>query len=155
VETQYDLLSGLLNIQNVTDVVIMGLFDLEQAHVRVLNEQFQERTVSETVATARLYCDGTNKLRLQLNMTRPTALKVAYATQEKRTTMAEQCNGEGGGSMLSCHDDLGLDFHRSSPVGVLACCDPPGNPPGNLPCSSADRVPVSGKRRCTAALRPY
>jgi len=76
VETQYDLLSGWFNIQNVTDVVITGVFDLEQAHVRVLNDQFPERTLSETVATARLYCDGTNKLRLQLKMTRPTALNV-------------------------------------------------------------------------------
>jgi len=29
-----------------------------------------------------MYWDGTNKLRLQLKMTRPTAIKVAYATQE-------------------------------------------------------------------------
>ena len=58
--------------------------------------------------------------------------------------------------MLSCQDDPGLDFHRSSPVGVLACCDPAGNPP----CTCADRVPLSGKRWCTAAtivltLRAY
>jgi len=33
-----------------------------------------------------MYWDGTNKLRLQLKMTRPTAIKVAYATQDQRTT---------------------------------------------------------------------
>jgi len=32
------------------------------------------------------YWDGTNNLRLQLNMTRPAAIKVAYATQDQRTT---------------------------------------------------------------------
>ena len=48
--------------------------------------QFPDRTVSETVATAQLYCDGTNKLRLQLKKTRPTAVKVAYATQDQWTT---------------------------------------------------------------------
>jgi len=31
--------------------------------------------------------------------------------------------------LLSCHDDPELDFHRSSAVGVLACCDPAGYPP--------------------------
>jgi len=57
-----------------------------QAHVRVLNDQFPDRTLSETVATAQMYWDGTNKLRLQLKITRPTAIKVAYATQDQRTT---------------------------------------------------------------------
>jgi len=33
-----------------------------------------------------MYWDGTNKLRLQLKMTRPTAIEVAYATQDQRTT---------------------------------------------------------------------
>ena len=57
-----------------------------QAHVRVLNDQFPDRTRSETVATAQIYWDGTNKLRWQLKMTRPTATKVAYATPDQRTT---------------------------------------------------------------------
>jgi len=86
VETQCDLLNGLFNIQDDKDVVITGLSDLVQAHVRVLNVQFPDRFLSETVATAQLYWDGTNKLRLQLKMTRPTAIKVAYATQDQRTT---------------------------------------------------------------------
>jgi len=63
VETQCDLLNGLFNIQDVKDVFIMGLSDLVQAHVRVLNDQFLDQTLSETVATAQLYWDGTNKLR--------------------------------------------------------------------------------------------
>jgi len=87
VETQCDLLNGLFNIQDVRDVLITGLSDLVQARVRVLNDQFPDQTLSETIATAQLYWDGTNKLRLQLKMTRPTAIKVAYATQDQRTTM--------------------------------------------------------------------
>jgi len=86
VETQCDLLNGLFDIQDVKDVFITGLSDLVQAHVRVLNEQFPDRTLSETVATAQMYWDGTKKLRLQLKITRPTAIKVAYATQDQRTT---------------------------------------------------------------------
>jgi len=86
VETQCDLLNGLFDIQDVKDVFITGLSDLVQAHVRVLNDQFPDRTLSETVTTAQMYWDGINKLRLQLKMTRPTAIKVAYATQHQRTT---------------------------------------------------------------------
>jgi len=86
VETQCDILNGLFDIQDVKDVFITGLSDLVQAHVRVLNDQFPDRTLSETVATAQMYWDGTNKLRLQLKMTRPAAIKVAYATQDERTT---------------------------------------------------------------------
>ena len=86
VETQCDLLNGLFDIQDVKDVFITGLSDLVQAHVRVLNDQFPDRTLSETIATAQMYWDGTNKLRLQLKITRPTAIKVAYATQDQRTT---------------------------------------------------------------------
>jgi len=67
--------------------LITGLFDLVQAHVRVLNDHFPERTLSETIATAQLYWDGTNELRLQLKMIRPTAMKVAYATQDQPTMM--------------------------------------------------------------------
>jgi len=55
VETQCDLLNGLFDIQDVTDVFITGLSDLVQAHVRVLNDQFPDRTLSETVATAQMY----------------------------------------------------------------------------------------------------
>jgi len=86
VETQCDLLNGLFDIQDVKDVFITGLSDLVRAHVRVLNDQFPDRTLSETVATAQMYWDGTKRLRLQLKITRPTAIKVAYATQGLRTT---------------------------------------------------------------------
>jgi len=55
VETQCDLLNGLFDIQDFKDVFITGLSDLVQAHVRVLNDQFPDRTFSETVATARMY----------------------------------------------------------------------------------------------------
>jgi len=70
VETQYDLLNGLFDIQDVKYVFITCLSDLLQVHVSVLNDQFPVRSLSETVATARMYWNGTNKLRLQLKMTR-------------------------------------------------------------------------------------
>jgi len=60
VEAQCDLLNGLFNIQDVKDVFITGLSDLVYAHVRVLKDQFPDRTLSETVATAQLYWDGTH-----------------------------------------------------------------------------------------------
>jgi len=55
VETQCDLLNGFFNVQDVKDVFITGLSDLLQAHVRILNDQFPDRTLSERVATAQLY----------------------------------------------------------------------------------------------------
>jgi len=55
VETQCDVLNGLFDVQDVQDVFITGLSDLVQAHVRVLNDQFPDRTLSETVATAQMY----------------------------------------------------------------------------------------------------
>ena len=76
----------MFNIQGVKDVFITGLSDLLQAHVRVLNDQFPDWTLSETVAAAQLYWDGTIELRLQLKMTRATAIKVSYATKDQRTT---------------------------------------------------------------------
>jgi len=45
----------LFDIQDVKDVFITGISDLVQAHVRVLNDQFVDRTLSETVATAQMY----------------------------------------------------------------------------------------------------
>jgi len=57
VETQCDLLNDLFDIQDVKDVFITGLSDLVQANVRVLNDQFPDRTLSETVAPPR--CIGT------------------------------------------------------------------------------------------------
>jgi len=51
-----------------------------------LNDQLSDRTLSETVAIAQIYWDGTKKLRLQLKMNRQTSIKVAYATQDQRTT---------------------------------------------------------------------
>jgi len=55
VDTQCNLRVGLCNIQDVDDVFITGFSDLVQAHVRVLNDQFPDRTLSETVATDQLY----------------------------------------------------------------------------------------------------
>jgi len=55
VEAQCDLLNGLFDIKDVKDVFITGLSDLVQAHFRVLNDQFPDRTLSETVATTQMY----------------------------------------------------------------------------------------------------
>jgi len=87
VETQCDLLNCLFNIQDVKDVTMTGLSDLVQAHVWVLNDRLPDRTLSETIATSQLYWDSTNKLRLKLKKTRPTAIKVTDATQDQRKTM--------------------------------------------------------------------
>jgi len=87
VETQCDLLNGLFNIQDVKDVTITGLSDLVQAHVRVLNDRLPDRTLPETIVTAQLYWDSTNKLRLTRKMTRPTAIKDTDAIQDQRKTM--------------------------------------------------------------------
>jgi len=86
VETQCDLLNGLFDIQDVKYFLITGLSDLVQAHVRALNDQLSDWTLFETVAIAQIYWDGTKKLRLQLKMNRQTSIKVAYATQDQRTT---------------------------------------------------------------------
>jgi len=86
VETQCDLLNELFEIQNVEDVSITGLSDLVQAHIPVPSDQFPDRTRSETVATSQMYWDGTNKLRLHLNIARSTEIKIAYATQVQRET---------------------------------------------------------------------
>jgi len=64
VEAQCDLLNDLFDIKDIKDVFITGLSDLVQAHMRVLNDQFPDQTLFETVATAQMYWDGTNKLRL-------------------------------------------------------------------------------------------
>jgi len=87
VETQRDHLNGLFKVQDVKDVFITGLSDLVQAHVRVLKDQLPDRTLSETVSTAQICWDGTSQLRLQLKITHPTAIEVAYATQDERATM--------------------------------------------------------------------
>ena len=146
-ETQCDPLKGLFDIQDVKDVFITGLSDLVQAHVRVLKDQFPDRTLSETVATAKLYWDGTNKMRLQIEMTRPTAIKVAYATQDQRTTMerpltpirtpptpraaAPQANradicyncSKPGHFAAQCVEQYRPRERRQSPVGVHAIAD--------------------------------
>jgi len=147
VETQCDLLNGLFDIQDVKDVFITGLSDLVQAHVRVLNDDFSDRTLSETVATAQMYWDGTNKLRVQLKMTRPTAIKVAYETLDQRTTterpftpvhnppppraavpqvkradICYNCN-KPGHFAAKCAEPYRPCERRQPPIGVLALSD--------------------------------
>ena len=147
VEPQCDLLNRLLDIQDEKDDFITSLCDLVQAHVRVLNDQLPDRTLSETVATAQLYWDGTKKMRLQLKMTRPTAIKVAYATQDQRTTMdrpftpvrtppppraaARQANradicyncNKPGHFAAKCAEPYRPRERRQPPVGVHAIAD--------------------------------
>jgi len=80
VETQCDRLDGLLHAQNVKDVFINGLSKMIQSHVRVLDGQFHKRALADTISAAQMYWEGTNKLRLSLELPRLQTTKVAYAS---------------------------------------------------------------------------
>jgi len=80
VETRCDRLDGLFHAQDFKDVFINGLSDIFQSHVRVLDGQFPKRTLADTIYAARMYWDGTNKLRLSLKLPRLQTTKVAYAS---------------------------------------------------------------------------
>jgi len=53
-QSQCDVSNGWFDIQDVK-VFITGHSDLVKAHVRVSNNQFPDRTLSETFATAQMY----------------------------------------------------------------------------------------------------
>jgi len=80
VETQCDILDGLFHAQDVKDVFINGLSDIIPSHVRVLDEQFPQRTLEDTITAAQMYWDGTNELRLSLKLPSLQTTKVAYAS---------------------------------------------------------------------------
>ena len=80
VETQCDRLDGLFHTQDVKDVFINGLSEIIQSHVRVLDGQFPQRTLADTISAAQMYWDGTNKLRVPLKLPRLQTPKVAYAS---------------------------------------------------------------------------
>jgi len=80
VETQCDRLDVLFHTQDVKDVFINGLSEIIQSHVRVLDGQFPQRTLADTISAAQMYWDGTNKLRLSLKLPRLQTTKVAYAS---------------------------------------------------------------------------
>ena len=127
VETQCDLLNGFFDIQDVKDVFITGLSDLVQAHVRVFNNQFPDRTLSEIVDTAQMYSDSTNKLRLQLKMTRPTAVEVAYATQDQRTTT------ERPFTPVRTPPPPRAAVPQANRADICYNCDKPGHSPHSVP----------------------
>jgi len=79
VETQCDRLDGLLHTQDVKDVSINDLSEIIQSHVRVLDGQFPQRTLADTISAAQMYWDGKKKLRLSLKLPRLQTTKVAYA----------------------------------------------------------------------------
>jgi len=79
VETQCDHLDGLFHAQDVKDVLINGLSEIIQSHVRVLDGQFPKRTLPDTISAAQMYWDGTKQLRLSLKLPRLQTTKVAYA----------------------------------------------------------------------------
>ena len=85
VETRCDRLDGLFHVQDVKDVFINGLSEIVQSHVRVLDGQFPERTLADTVAAAQMYWDGTIKLRQSLRTLRTPTVKVALADQAARS----------------------------------------------------------------------
>ena len=75
VESHCDRLDGLFHVQDVKDVFINGLNEVIQAHVRVLDGQFPDRSMADTVAAAQMYWDGTNKLRQSLRTSRASPAK--------------------------------------------------------------------------------
>ena len=80
VETQCDRLDSPFHVQDVKDVFINCLSEIIQSHVRVLDGQFPDRTLADTVSAAQMCWDGTNKLRLSLKPIRPQTTKVSYAS---------------------------------------------------------------------------
>jgi len=80
VETKCDRLDGLFHAQDVKDVLINGLSEIIQSHVRVFDGQFPKRTLADTISAAQMYWDGTNKLRLSPKLPRLRTANVAYAS---------------------------------------------------------------------------
>ena len=79
VETLCDRLDGLFHAQDVKDVFTNGLQDVIKSHVRVLDSQFPDRSLADTVTAAQMYWDGVVSLRQALRTTRSPSVKVAYA----------------------------------------------------------------------------
>jgi len=79
VETQCDRLDGMFHAQDVKDVFINGLSEIIQSHFWVLDGQFPNLTLADTISAAQMYWDGTNKLRLSHKLPRLQTTKVAYA----------------------------------------------------------------------------
>ena len=65
------------------DVLINGLPEIIQSHVRVLDGQFPKRTLADTISAAQMYRDGTNKLRLSPKLPRFQTTKVTYGASHK------------------------------------------------------------------------
>jgi len=80
VDTQCDRLDGLFHTQDVKDVFINGLSEIIQSHVRVMDGQFPQRTLADTISAAQMCWDGTNKFRLSLKLPRLQTTKVAYTS---------------------------------------------------------------------------
>ena len=80
VETQCDSQDGLFHAQDVKDVIISGLSEIIQSHVRVLDGQLPKRTLVDAISAAQMYWEGTNKLRLSLRLPRLQTTRVAYAS---------------------------------------------------------------------------
>ena len=80
VETHCDRLDGQFHTQDVKDVLINDLSEIIKSRVRVLDGQFPQRTLADTISAAQMYWDGTNKLRLSLKLPRLQTTKVAYAS---------------------------------------------------------------------------
>ena len=80
VETQCDRLDGLFHVLDVRNVFINGLSEIIQSQVRVLDGQFPNRTLADTVSAAQMYWDGTDNLRLSLKPLRPQTTRVSYAS---------------------------------------------------------------------------
>lgn len=65
VEAACDRLRGLFSAQDVEDIFIDGISDLIEPNVRVLDGQFPDRPMADTVAAAQGFWEGANRV-LQL-----------------------------------------------------------------------------------------
>lgn len=77
VETLCDRLDGLFHNQDVKDVFVNGLSEIIRPHVGVLDGQFRDRSLADTVKAAQMYWVGANKLRQFIRPPRAHLTKVS------------------------------------------------------------------------------
>ena len=85
VEASCDRLCGLFSAQDVKDVFINGLSDLIKPNVRVLDSQFPDRPMADTVAVAQGFWEGANRLRQSIKASRPPLIKVSQIDSSPAT----------------------------------------------------------------------
>lgn len=128
VELACDRLDGLFDTQDVKDVFINGLSDLIKPNVRVLDSQFPDRAMSETVAAAQGYWEGAMKLRQSIRTSRPTTIKVGQIDQvPTRTVERPFAPPRVVRSTMSPLRDEARDPPRARPTDVCYNCNEMGH----------------------------